>query len=102
MTNLTLKERASRTAREMLAERIGALQTVRELLPLLHQDTSIVSSTDFDSMRGIDSETDDLPVGCERELWHPDSLAEKDLEIARCKSLYREHVRSICERILAE
>jgi hypothetical protein len=49
---------------------------------------------------GIASETDHLPIGTVRELWHPDFLPEKDREIARCEELWREAARAACERIL--
>jgi hypothetical protein len=48
----------------------------------------------------IDSETDDLPIGKLRELWHPDFLPEKDQEIERCNRLWRDDFRAVCERIL--
>ena len=44
----------------------------------------------------IDSETDDLPIGAVRDLWQPDALARKDLEISRCEQLYRKQVAEAC------
>lgn len=85
----------------MLGGRIGAIEAARILCALLHQDSMIVSQTDFNTIRGVDSETDHLPVGGVREHWHPEYLRENDGEIARCEGLYRDHVRAICERILA-
>jgi hypothetical protein len=92
--------RAIFAANQLLSGRIGALEAVRLLLPLLHQDSTIVSQSDFNSIRGIDSETDHLPIGRVREEWHPEYLPEKDREIARCEGFYRDRVRAVCERIL--
>ena len=61
---------------------------------------AILSQVDFNSIKGIDSETDHLPIGRVREEWHPKYLLEKDREIARCEDLYRDKVRAICEGIL--
>ncbi len=44
---------------------------------------------DFLTFIGIDSETDDLPVGESRRHWAAGALAKKDVEIARCEALYR-------------
>jgi hypothetical protein len=100
MGNETPKANAIGIANETLSGRIGVVEAARRLCPLLHQDATIVSQADFNTICGIDSETDHLPVGWVREHWHPDSLPEKDREIARCEELYRDHIRAICERIL--
>jgi hypothetical protein len=100
MPNETSKARAIETANEMLSGRIGAIEAARILCPLLHQDSTIVSQSDSNTIIGIDSETDHLPVGWVRKHWHPDFLPEKDHEIAHCENLYRDKVRAICERIL--
>ncbi|MEK7706284.1 MAG: hypothetical protein AAB426_15090 [Myxococcota bacterium] len=49
---------------------------------------------------GVDSETDDLPVGDVRALWNRDALREKDVELARANDLYRESVERACRNIL--
>ena len=84
----------------MVSRRIDAIDTVRLLLPILHQDLRIVAQADFDAIRGIDSQTDHLTVGRVRQHWHPDFPPQKAAEIARCDELYPELVRAICERIL--
>ena len=50
---------------------------------------------------GIESETDDLPVGEARKLWAPDALKTKDVEIARFEELYRRQFLEACKRIAA-
>jgi hypothetical protein len=47
----------------------------------------------------VESETDDLPVGEVRTLWAADSLAEKDVEIARAEELYRDLFLQASQRI---
>jgi hypothetical protein len=65
----------------------------------LNADPEMTSPEDLKTLRGIDSETDDLPVGIVREQWHPDALQQKEAEIARCEKLYGSQVREICERL---
>lgn len=98
----TSRERVQQIARMVIEEQIGILEATRALLPLLHSDPGMVSLDDYNLFRGIDSETDDLPIGWVREEWHAQSLLEKDREIARCADLWREPVRSACERILSQ
>lgn len=50
---------------------------------------------------GIDSETDDLPVGESRRHWAAEALAKKDVEIARCEELYRDAAREAAARLVA-
>ena len=96
-----VKENAEHIARMVLENQIGILEATRALLPLLHRNPEIVSSDDYNLFRGIDSETDDLPVGTVRREWDSAALLEKDREIARCESLWRGQVRLACERILS-
>ena len=56
---------------------------------------------DFLTFVGIDSETDDLPVGESRRHWAADALAKKDIEIARCEELYRDTAREAAARLVA-
>jgi hypothetical protein len=94
------RERSLQIVHFILDRRIGILEGVHALLPLLHSDPGIASQDDYNLFRGIESETDDLPIGKVRKEWHPDYLPEKDQEIARCEDLWRGQIRSACERIL--
>lgn len=40
---------------------------------------------------GIDSETDDLPIGGVRKEWNREALQRKDQEIAAAEQLYRDN-----------
>lgn len=94
------REQALEIARAVLTDQIGIRDASHLLLPILHSDASIASQEDFRLFQGIGSETDDLPIGKIRDEWHPDFLFEKDKEIARLAELWRDRVRSACERIL--
>ena len=96
-----VSEHVQQIARMVLEDRIGILEATRALLPLLHGNPEIVSPEDYSLFRGIDSETDHLPVGGVRKEWRPDALPEKDREIAGCEAFWRERVRTACERILS-
>jgi hypothetical protein len=86
----------------LLAGRIGAILAARMLLPFIHADDSLASTEDRNLIIGIDSETDDLPVGDVRAEWDPGVLAEKDREIAKCESHWGESMKRACERILLQ
>lgn len=79
---------------------MSILEAARALCPLLHSCPTAASKEDFNLIIGVDSETDDPPVGWVRREWHPDFLPEKDKEIARCELLWGDSIRAVCERIL--
>jgi hypothetical protein len=85
-------------AQAVLNGRTRVLEAVRELVPLAYTD-AIAHVDDRRLIIGIESETDDLPVGEVRKLWAPDALRVKDVEIARCEELYRPQFLEACKRI---
>jgi len=93
------RERAVSIARSALSRQLGILEAVRALTPYTHSVPELFAE-DANTFIGIDSETDDLPIGRLRERWHPDFLPEKDVEIARCEHLWRDRVLGACERIV--
>ena len=101
MDNLTKdRESAQRVAQEVLDGQIGVIHAARTLLPLLWRSPELTSEEDFNLIRVIGRETDDLPLGHVREQWDAVVLAYKDREIARCESLWRDQFRAACERII--
>lgn len=94
------RRRALQIAKNLMESRIGAIEATRALLPFLRADPTLTMPEDRKILLGIDSETDDLPVGRVREECHPDMLLEKDKEIDRCERLYSAQVRAVCERML--
>ncbi len=101
MENLTKdRERVQDITNGILDGKRGVIDAARTLLPLLRRSPELASEEDFNFVRAIESETDDLPLGRIRENWDPEALADKDREIARCESLWRDQFRATCERIL--
>jgi hypothetical protein len=101
MENLTKdREKVQHIAQGVLDGQTGVIDAARTLVLLLRRSPELASKEDFNLVRAIESETDDLPLGQVRELWDPAALANKDREIARCESLWRDEVRAACGRIL--
>jgi hypothetical protein len=92
------RQRASDVAQAVLDGRTTVLEAVRELVSLAHTD-AIADVEDRRLIIGIESETDDLPVGEVRKLWATHALKTKDVEIARCEELYRPQFLEACKRI---
>ena len=86
-------------ARAMLAGRLELIDGVRRITKL-RANMPDPDGAVFDVIRGVDSETDDLPVGEERALWDSKALAEKDI----VRQEYVEKVRAVvldaCARIV--
>ncbi len=87
-------------AQAIISGSVPLLEGVRLILPHLHADESICTPSDRKLFIGIGSETDNLPLGPVRKDWHPDSLPEKDRQIAEYTERVREVVTSACWRIL--
>lgn len=102
MANESQKERAIQIARAVVAGQTRVLEAVRALCPILHSEPGLISQKDFNFIIGVESETDDLPIGRIREEWHSDYLPDKDHEIERCENLWRESIRAVCERLLLQ
>ena len=49
--------------------------------------------------KGVDSESDNLPLGPERKFWAADSLKEKDLIAAEYETRVRENVLTALSNI---
>ena len=89
-------------ARELLAGHVGVLEAAHRISALRGDRVQLDEfDPDFVTFLGIDSETDDLPLGEDRAHWAPDVLVEKDLEIARCDELYRSQAIEAASRLVA-
>jgi hypothetical protein len=95
------RQKVARTAQDILDGRIGVIEASRRLSSLRFGVGGDEWDPDFLTFVGIDSETDDLPVGQARQHWAPDALAKKDAEIARCEKLYREPAREAASHLVA-
>ena len=89
-----------RVAQAVIEGQIAVVVAVRAMLPILHQFPAVVSIEDYNLIRGIDSETDSLPIGPVQELWDRAVVLEKRGEIAHCEVLWGDQLRGACERIL--
>ena len=56
---------------------------------------------DFLPFVGIDSETDHLPIGEERQHWNPEALRERDVEIERSQEHWRDYALDACRKLMA-
>jgi len=92
--------RARDIALHAIEGRISLLEAVRILTPILHANPQLVAKEDYNTIIGIDSETDDLPIGRVRSEWDAGALAKKDIEIAECEMRWRDQILSVCRRIL--
>ncbi len=72
----------------------------RMLRPLLREIERELDRQDYIFFVAVDSETDHLPTGPERQYWDPHILEEKDREIARHDALDRPEALEVCKRIL--
>jgi len=96
----TIRLKAIETAKAILEGKIGVIEGSRLMQGLLRQTEVSEDDSDLLSFMGIDSETDCLPVGKERQHWSAEALKEKDIEIDRCEKLYRETAREACMSII--
>jgi hypothetical protein len=56
----------------------------------------------FDTIRGVESETDHLPIGDERVHWATDALGEKDQALQSYIDTVRDHILESCALIVAK
>jgi hypothetical protein len=64
------------------------------------RDLNIVNKSEFLIFQGVDSETDDFPLGDERDDWSKEVLIRKDAELANYEILYRNDVLAACEKLI--
>jgi hypothetical protein len=85
----------------MLSGQLGIIAGARQIVRLRPNITAADFDRDFLIFVGIDSETDALPAGAERQYWDPAVLLAKDLEIARADDFYRESALAGCRSLVA-
>lgn len=76
-------------------EACRALVRMRDLFPDPNDD-------DFLALVGIESETDDLPLGDVRTLWAPSALAGKDAELREYLQRVEHTLTDACSSLLAK
>ena len=96
------RRKVARIAQDMLDGRISIIASARQISALCGGHVGFdESDPDFRTFIGIDSETNDLPVGQTRQHWSPDALAKRDEEIARCEALYRDSAHEAASHLVA-
>jgi hypothetical protein len=86
-------------AQRMLAGEIGIAEGSGELAAWRF-DVGADNDPDFIFFVGMDSETDDLPIGSARRHWNPEALRAKDAELAAYEAKVREEAFEICRRLI--
>jgi Protein of unknown function (DUF2489) len=86
-------------AREMLSGDIGVIEGARLVVALQPTVTRDSLDPDFLPFAAICSETDNLPIGNQRDMWAPSALQQKDEERRQAEELYRPKAKAAC-RIL--
>ena len=94
------RDRLQQIAGSFLDRQMSLLEAAYKLLPIINRNRELASEDDSRFIIGINSETDDLPIGPVRELWDEDALRDKDREIKRCEEIWDDEFRETCKRIL--
>ena len=86
-------------ARGIISGELGLIAGSRQLWRL-GSEIGADRDPDFTFFCAVDSESDHLPIGEVRQRWSSDALREKDSEIAKIESFYRERALEICRRLV--
>ena len=98
----TNRQKIAQIAQRVLDGSIGIIAGAREIHSLCSGHVGLDErDPDLNTFVGIDSETDDLPIGEVRKHWALDALAKKDLEIARYEAMYRDSALEAAARLVA-
>jgi hypothetical protein len=96
------RQKVAQIAQGILDGRVGIIAGARQISGLCGGHLGLDErDPDLATFVGIDSETDDLPIGNTRRHWAPDALARKDVEIARCEAVYREPAFEAASHLVA-
>jgi len=95
------RKRIIETANEILAGNLDVVSGCRILKSALH-DKEFFGDPDANCIIGVDSETDDLPMGAVRDLWNSDALAKRDAAREEYVARVRERVFKACRNLIAK
>ena len=96
------QKKMAEVAQAILDGRVGVIAGARQIHDLCCGHYGLdESDPDIRTFVGIESETDDLPIGEVRQYWAPDALAKKDAEIARCEALHRQSALDAATHLVA-
>ncbi|MBD2705788.1 hypothetical protein IC229_34635 [Spirosoma sp. BT702] len=98
---LLLYEEVISVAKSILDGQIGVISGSRALTGLSHKFDE-TKRDDFILFIGIDSDSDNLAIGPEREYWSKEQLAKQDIEIEIVEAYYREDVYNTCTDLIRQ
>jgi hypothetical protein len=89
-------------ARDFLSGEAGAIATARKMTPYLHlvESERADLAEAMEILVGIDSETDALPIGRVRDMWHPSTAAVEDTKVKHAEEIYHKDVAAVCNEVL--
>ena len=97
------RQQMAALARSMLAGEIGLLEGCLRITGMSRQlPEAEASDPDVLTIRGVESEIDDMPVGVARALWDDAALAEKDRQRDEYLERARPFIQEACRAIAAK
>lgn len=94
------REQIATIAQDILNNKLGVIEGARLLARLRPTVTRDDFDPDFQAFVAVDTETDDLPLGKERELWAGSALLEKERKIQDAEKFHRKQVFAACRIII--
>jgi len=96
-----LRAKAVSLATSVLNGNTGIVEGARELATLGHVlADNWALDPDFVVFGGVASESDDLPVGKDRERWDPTALVDKDAEVQIYETRVRSRMYGACRNVI--
>jgi hypothetical protein len=89
-----------KAVQDMLAGTLSYIEGARVIRLTIYEAKLDEWDADLVPFRGIDSETDALPVGAERAHWQAAALVALQPEIDRAETWAREHGELHCRRLV--
>lgn len=96
-----MREQVVATAQAMLTGRLSFLVGSRKLAALRHEAGISVDDADFMIFVGIDSETDELPLGAVRVHWDVEALARLQPEMDEAEQWAAKVGADACASLIA-
>ncbi len=89
-------------AAALLRGELGVIEGARRLSSLAHLVVDDwTADPDFRAFGALDTETDHLPVGAQRQLWDSEALAERDAVVQRIEREARAEIVAACRSVIA-
>jgi hypothetical protein len=95
------RRRVGALARDILDGKLDILEGAREIVRLRHELEVPEDDPDLNAFVVIESETDALPIGRQREHWAVDVLARREPELADARKWAFEIAKEECRNLVA-